>query len=262
MSSSDDSLLFWLNNAGRFHVLSQNEVIRLSRDIHEHGEDSRKGQRAIKKLVNHNLKLIPIITKRILAPRKLFKFGDSHTIDLLQAGVFGLYRAAVLYDYRRGYRFSTYAHGWIYQNVQRHLYSLTSLIYVPEQYHRDQKYLTDIKYMTEKREQRPQYYERSLMAQNALSPALSLYARISEDEEIERHDLALQTNKLEPIDSIEDIFNLSELEIDPVHKDIVVQVCCYNARIIDLANKYQMNRHEIRTIMNSTLGKLKTAMST
>lgn len=243
-------------------MLSQNEVIRLSRKIHEHGEDSREGQKAINKLVNHNLKLIPIIARRILAPRKLFKFGDPNTIDLLQAGVFGLYRAAILYDYRRGYRFSTYAHGWIYQNVQRHLYNLTSLIYVPEQYHRDQKYFTDIEYMTEMREERPQYYERSLMAQNALNPALPLYLKISEDEEIERHDSALQTDKLEPIDSIEDIFNLPEVEIDPVHKDIVVQICCYNARIIDLADKYQINRNEIRKIMNSTLGKLKTAMST
>ena len=72
--------------------------------------DSRAGKKAIEKLVRHNLKLIPGIVRKAIGGRKKFKFGDDHTIDLLQAGVFGLTRAAEKFDYRLGYKFSTYAH--------------------------------------------------------------------------------------------------------------------------------------------------------
>ena len=82
------------------------EVIRLSKVIHEKGLDSRAGKKAIEKLVRHNLKLIPGIVRKAIAGRKKFKFGDDHTIDLLQAGVFGLTRAAEKFDYRLGYKFS------------------------------------------------------------------------------------------------------------------------------------------------------------
>ena len=83
MTSKDDTLTFWLDKAGRYQVLPDSEVVRLSKVIHEKGLDSRAGKIAIEKLVRHNLKLIPGIVRKAIGGRKKFKFGDDHTIDLL-----------------------------------------------------------------------------------------------------------------------------------------------------------------------------------
>jgi RNA polymerase sigma factor (sigma-70 family) len=259
MGPSEDTLTFWLNNAGRYPVLKNEEVIMLSRVIHEHGEDSKKGRRAINKLVNHNLRLVPLVTKKVVRTRKAFWFGDQHTIDLLQAGTIGLQRAAVKFDYSRGYRFSTYAYMWIKQTVQRQMYSLSSLIHVPEQYFRSQAKMQDALFMKELYEENPKVYDRTVHAVQALAPFVGLTFKSDDHDgnECSRADSVLITENNEPVDTVDQIFGLLQQSINPVHKEIVIEACCHDASLKSLAEKHGTIDDVIKRIIKNTLRDLR-----
>lgn len=131
-ATSKDMVGHWLNNAGRYPVLPHSQVIHLSRKIQNLEEGDKVRQKAIEKLVRHNLKLIPSQVRKVLRQKTSRSRANHCEEDLLQAGVEGLYRAVLKYDYKRGYCFSTYAVWWIYQQVQRACYESLSPIRVPE----------------------------------------------------------------------------------------------------------------------------------
>lgn len=123
---------FWLDNAGRYPLLTKDQVLNLARTIQTNAKECPARNRAVTKLVRHNLRLIPKIVMRAMKGSYGKSYRNSATEDLLQAGVIGLTRAAELFDPTRGYAFSTYAATWIFQSVQRDIYNNTSTIRVPE----------------------------------------------------------------------------------------------------------------------------------
>jgi RNA polymerase sigma factor (sigma-70 family) len=132
MTGKEDAAKFWLNSAGRYPLLSKTQVIGLARQIQKNPVGSKRRQKAIDKLVCHNLRLIPKVAYRALKAKFSRSFPLTLSEDLFQSGAIGLRRAAELFDPSKGYAFSTYAVGWIYQSVQRDLYNNMSLIRVPE----------------------------------------------------------------------------------------------------------------------------------
>ena len=132
MVSTDSPVYFWLEAAGRYPLLPQEEILRLGGIIQNKTSSSRAKEKAIQKIITHNLRLIPGIVKKSIRFKKSYKFGDDATNDLLQSGVIGLRKAAEKFDPTRGYAFSTYAWSWIYQSVQRELYRNLSIIRIPE----------------------------------------------------------------------------------------------------------------------------------
>lgn len=132
MKSSQDVITFWLNAAGKYPLLPREEIIRLGNLIQDLDVSHTVRTRAVRKLVRHNLRLIPRSVRNIILSKKTFNFGDNHTEDLLQAAVIGLTRAAEKYDPKTGYAFSTYANMWIFQAVQREICGIMSNIRVPE----------------------------------------------------------------------------------------------------------------------------------
>jgi RNA polymerase sigma factor (sigma-70 family) len=132
MAKDSDSISFWLNNAGRYPLLPAEETLRLARIIQSPESSERQKQAAINKIVTHNLRLIPRVVQRTCRTKHGKGFGTSITVDLLQSGVFGLKRAAELFDPTKGYAFSTYAMKWIFQSVQRFLVHNMSPVRVPE----------------------------------------------------------------------------------------------------------------------------------
>jgi RNA polymerase sigma factor (sigma-70 family) len=132
MPSGTDTFGYWLDMAGRWPVLPKDQVLRLAGIIQNPESSDIQRNRAIDKLVRHNLRLIPKIVRRCTLHKRSFTFGDVNCEDLLQAGTIGLRRAAELYDPKRGYAFSTYAMPWIYQSVQSDIYENISTIRVPE----------------------------------------------------------------------------------------------------------------------------------
>lgn len=113
-----DSLRQYLREIGKFPLLNQDEEIALGKRI-ELGDAMAKQE-----LVNSNLRLVVSIAKRYS--------GNGRSLqDLIQEGNLGLLKAAERYDYRQGFRFSTYATWWIRQSVTRALADQARTIRVP-----------------------------------------------------------------------------------------------------------------------------------
>jgi RNA polymerase primary sigma factor len=104
-----DALALFLEEAGRYELLTPAEEVELAKRI-ERGDLEAK-----ERLVNSNLRLVVSIA------RKYQGIGDLCLLDLIQEGVIGLIRAAEKFDWRKGFRFSTYATLWIRQAIQRGL---------------------------------------------------------------------------------------------------------------------------------------------
>ena len=132
MPDDRDTVRFWLNAAGRYPVLKPDQVLMLAKRIQSSPPESIAYKRAVQKLVRHNLKLIPGVAKRAMGGKYGKNFGGTYTEDVFQCGAIGLMRAAQKFDPTRGYAFSTYASGWIYQAIRRDLYNNISSIRIPE----------------------------------------------------------------------------------------------------------------------------------
>jgi RNA polymerase primary sigma factor len=104
-----DALQLFLNEAGRHRLLTPAEELELAKRI-ERGDLEAK-----ERLVTSNLRLVVSIA------RKYHGAGELTLLDLIQEGMFGLIRAAEKFDWRKGFRFSTYATLWIRQAIGRAL---------------------------------------------------------------------------------------------------------------------------------------------
>ena len=107
--NTTDALQLFLNEAARYPLLRPEEEIELAKRV-ERGDLAAKDR-----MVNSNLRLVVSIARRYQG------VGDLCLLDLIQEGVLGLIRAVEKFDWRRGFRFSTYATLWIRQAIQRGL---------------------------------------------------------------------------------------------------------------------------------------------
>jgi RNA polymerase primary sigma factor len=108
-SHTTDALQLFLNEAGRYALLAPEQELDLAKRI-ERGDLEAKDR-----LINSNLRLVVSIARRYQG------VGELCLLDLIQEGVLGLIRAVEKFDWRRGFRFSTYATLWIRQAIQRGL---------------------------------------------------------------------------------------------------------------------------------------------
>ena len=114
-----DALQLFLNEAGRDPLLKPHEELELAKRI-ERGDLAAKDA-----LINQNLRLVVSIA------RKYQGLGDLCLLDLIQEGVLGLIRAVEKFDWRKGFRFSTYATLWIRQAIQRGIADRGRMIRLP-----------------------------------------------------------------------------------------------------------------------------------
>ncbi|HEX4527593.1 MAG TPA: sigma-70 family RNA polymerase sigma factor [Gaiellaceae bacterium] len=117
-SATTDSLQLFLNEVGRHPLLTAAQEVELAKRI----EDGDK--RAKDMLVNSNLRLVVSIAKR-------YQGHGLTLLDLIQEGIIGLIRAAEKFDWRKGFKFSTYATWWIRQAVQRGVANKARTIRIP-----------------------------------------------------------------------------------------------------------------------------------
>jgi RNA polymerase primary sigma factor len=117
-TATTDSLQLFLNEAGRYALLTAAEEVELAKAI-------EAGDRAAKnRMINANLRLVVSIAKK-------YQGHGLSLLDLIQEGVIGLIRAVEKFDWRRGYKFSTYATWWIRQAVQRGVANKSRTIRIP-----------------------------------------------------------------------------------------------------------------------------------
>jgi RNA polymerase primary sigma factor len=113
-----DSLQLFLNEAGRYPLLTAAEEVELAKAI-ERGDPVAKDR-----MVNSNLRLVVSIAKK-------YQGHGLSLLDLIQEGIIGLIRAVEKFDWRRGFKFSTYATWWIRQAVQRGVANKSRTIRIP-----------------------------------------------------------------------------------------------------------------------------------
>jgi RNA polymerase primary sigma factor len=113
-----DSLQLFLNEAGRYPLLTAAEEVELAKLI------ERGDRRAKDRMINSNLRLVVSIAKK-------YQGHGLSLLDLIQEGIIGLIRAVEKFDWRRGYKFSTYATWWIRQAVQRGVANKSRTIRIP-----------------------------------------------------------------------------------------------------------------------------------
>jgi RNA polymerase primary sigma factor len=113
-----DSLRLYLRSIGRVHLLTAEQEVLLARRI------ERGDMRAKQQMIEANLRLVVSIAKSYLGRGLTF-------LDLIQEGSLGLIRAVEKFDYRRGYKFSTYATWWIRQAVTRAIADKGRTIRIP-----------------------------------------------------------------------------------------------------------------------------------
>jgi RNA polymerase primary sigma factor len=116
--ATTDALQLFLNEAGRYKLLTASEEVELAKRI-ERGDKQAKDL-----MINSNLRLVVSIAKK-------YQGHGISLLDLIQEGIIGLIRAVEKFDWRRGYKFSTYATWWIRQAVQRGVANKSRTIRIP-----------------------------------------------------------------------------------------------------------------------------------
>ncbi len=117
--NSDDSVKIYLRQIGKIPLLSAEEELELAKRIQDNRDEFAKDV-----LVNANLRLVVSIAKKYIGRGLSF-------LDLIQEGNVGLIKAAGRFDYKKGYKFSTYATWWIQQSITRAIADKARIIRLP-----------------------------------------------------------------------------------------------------------------------------------
>ena len=209
LPGTTDALTLFMNRAGRFPLLTAAEEVALAKRI-ERGDTAAK-----ERMINSNLRLVISIAKR-------YQGHDVPLLDLVQDGVIGLNRAVEKFDWRRGFKFSTYATWWIRQACQRAISSQSSTIRVPSHVHERRLKLARIagrlrtqlgreptrEELAEAAELSPKHVDEALDAAEA---PVSLNQRVGVEDEGELGDLFSDPLAADPEDQAVD--SLRRLEV-------------------------------------------------
>ena len=113
-----DTTRLFLDEIGRYPLLTADDEIELAKQV-EAGDEAAK-----ERMINSNLRLVVFMAKR-------YQGYDLPLLDLIQEGIFGLIRAVEKFDWRKGFKFSTYATWWIRQSLQRAVQNKARTIRLP-----------------------------------------------------------------------------------------------------------------------------------
>jgi RNA polymerase primary sigma factor len=116
--ATTDALQLFLNEMARWPLLTASEEVELAKRI-ERGDEEAKTR-----MINSNLRLVVSIAKK-------YQGHGLSLLDLIQEGIIGLIRGVEKFDWRRGFKFSTYATWWIRQAVQRGVANKSRTIRIP-----------------------------------------------------------------------------------------------------------------------------------
>lgn len=121
-SSASNAMKMYLKEIEEYKMLTPNEEIELAKDIGDSIPDAKE------KFINANYRLVVSIAKK-------FRKENVDMLDLIQAGNIGLIKAVEKYDYKKGFKFSTYATWWIKQSITRYIDDCENTIRIPVHLH-------------------------------------------------------------------------------------------------------------------------------
>jgi RNA polymerase primary sigma factor len=259
-----DSLRLYLRSIGRVDLLTADEEIALAKRI-ERGDIAAK-----RHMVEANLRLVVSIAKGYLGRGLSF-------LDLIQEGSLGLIRAVEKFDYRRGYKFSTYATWWIRQAVTRAIADKARTIRIPVHMVEKLNRVTHVERQLVQRmgrEPEPTEIAEELKitvreVRDILRVAqmpISLEKPVGDEEESELGDFVADDRTEEPFDTATERLQREDIQkaLDalPERERQVIELR-YGLRghepltLEEVGRAFGVTRERIRQIENNTLKKLK-----
>ncbi len=265
VGEGDDLVRLYLNDIGRHPLLTKDDEVRLARQIEDGNaarelltgdgvrdpirdvelrRQDRAGTDAGQLLVQSNLRLVVSIAKK-------YRVAGLSFLDLIQEGNLGLIRAVEKFDWRRGFRFSTYATWWIRQAITRGIENTARTIRMPPSAHSRVSNVHNARARLELQfGRRPALREiaaeadmtESKVAEILSFPAdpLSLSAPISDDGDLELGEIVEDH-------SVESTFGLAAVTLLPAAIDKLFRLLDERERRI-LALRFGLDRGEPRTL--------------
>jgi RNA polymerase primary sigma factor len=202
-SDVGDALGLFLRRASRYPLLTAAEEVALAKRI-ERGDAAAKAR-----MMNSNLRLVVSIAKR-------YQRRGIPLLDLVQEGTIGLNRAVEKFDWRRGFKFSTYATWWIRQACQRAVANQSSTIRVPVHVHDERRELARTgEGLYEILGREPTHLElsdatgipvdRVVAALESATASVSLNAVVGSDGDAELGDLFADPAAADPVESVHEL---------------------------------------------------------
>jgi RNA polymerase primary sigma factor len=266
---SNDPVRMYLREIGRVPLLTAAEEVSLAKRI------ERRDMAAKAQLIEANLRLVVSVAKRYVGRGLAF-------LDLIQEGNLGLIRAVEKFDYRKGYKFSTYATWWIRQAITRAIADQARTIRVPvhmvetiNRLSRVQRQLLQdlgreptVAEIAKELEVTP---ERVREIQKVAQEPISLETPVGEDEDSELGDLIEDGAIQSPADQVSKLLRREELEsvlsqlTDRERKVLLLRFGIDDGRartLEEVGQRFGVTRERIRQIEAKTLTKLQTYRDT
>src|SRR5256714_466206 len=260
----DDSVKQYLKEIGSYPLLTAEQEVLLAEQV------ARGDLRARQKLIEANLRLVVSIAKR-------YSNQGLPLLDVIQEGNIGLMRAAQKFDYKRGFRFSTYATWWIRQAISRAIAEHSRTIHIPV-------HVVEFIYKI-KRVARRIYQEQGIEALPELLAAevgitkdrviellniseqpISLDAPVADDEQYHLADMLEDDSMMAPLDQVSQQQQREHIEramtvLNPRERTIIEMrygLCDGHYHTLDdVSVKFQFTRERIRQIEAKALRKLR-----
>jgi RNA polymerase primary sigma factor len=265
--ASTDALTLFMREAGRYPLLSADEEVALAKRI-ERGDSAAK-----ERMINSNLRLVISIAKR-------YQGHGLQLGDLVQEGAIGLNRAVEKFDWRKGFKFSTYATWWIRQACQRAIANQSATIRVPAHVHERRIKLARVRRELEAAEGETPSLER-LAAASGLEPrhveealgvveaSVSLNKAVGTDGDGELGELFSDPYAADPMEEAHE-----SLERQAV-RSALHELSVDERRVIELrfgldgeahsleaiGSQLQLSRERVRQLESAALGKLERLLS-
>ncbi len=225
----DDSVKQYLKEIGMYPLLSAEQECRLAERIAEGDQQARQ------KLIEANLRLVVSIAKR-------YANQGLPLLDLIQEGNIGLMRATQKFDYKRGFRFSTYATWWIRQAISRAIAEHSRSIHIPV-------HVVELIYKI-KRIARRMYQEQGL---EPLPEQIALEVGLSRDRVVELLNVSEQPVSLDAPMADDEEYHLADVIEDSNTYAVVDQVALQAQREHIEQAMVVLNQRE-RTIIEMRYG--------
>jgi len=260
----DDSVKQYLKEIGSYSLLTAEQELLLAAQV------ACGDLRARQKLIEANLRLVVSIAKR-------YSNQGLPLLDLIQEGNIGLMRAAQKFDYKRGFRFSTYATWWIRQAINRAIAEHSRTIHIPVHV---VEFIYKIKRVARRiyQEQGIEALPEQLAAEvgitkdrviellNISEQPISLDAPVADDEQYHLADMLEDDSMMAPLDQVSQQQQREHIEramtvLNPRERTIIEMRCglCdgHYHTLDDVSVQFQLTRERIRQIEVKALRKLR-----
>lgn len=264
-TSFQDDVTRWMNQAGKYDVLPYEQIDAIATRIQALDPSDREYNDLVNKIVLHNLRLVIRFVKSFVDYKADRKWGDQDTLDYLQQGFFGLRRAAQMYDPSKGYKFSTYANGWMRSFVGRYNLKLCSQFNISEIAVRDAWHFVKHGFVRHKNMETKedkakvlQYVGQVFAAQNPVS----LDAFVGEDNSITISDYLIADADADGHAEISKFMDLINVPgISELQNQILRNIFLDDMSIQEVSNLHGMSNGQVQSLKKSSFAIIRKSIA-